>query len=149
MGEIYSTLVKRFASSLGESSRIKRTAKEEAQSMTGEKKARIQQLIDAANSGNVNCMFELGSMYWKGNDLRYDPQESLRWFKMAAEAGHVTAMYACGIIYDGAETTKIYDPAAAGYWLYRAAKCGEQRAKEMLDANYRYDNRNQKWVRKW
>lgn len=148
MGEIYSALMKRLASSLGESTRIKRTAKQEALNMTEEKQNTVQRMKDAANSGNVDCMFNLGCLYWSGEDLRYDPVEALHWFKMAAEAGHVTSMYNCGVLYHGKETTKVYDPAAAGYWLYRAAQCGDQGAKKMLEANYRFDNRNQRWVRR-
>lgn len=148
MGEIYNALMKRMAASLGESMRMKRTAKDEERNMTSQKKADLERMIAAAESGNVECMFNLGCLYWGGSEVRYDPAEALHWFKKAAEAGNVTAMYNVGVIYHGQETTKFYDPNSAGYWLYQAATRGDQTAKEMLENNYRYNNRTRKWVRR-
>lgn len=147
MGELYNTLAKRLAASLGESMRIAKTSKVEQKNMTPEKQAKLNHFISLAEAGDVECMFGLGELYWNGKEVRYDPEQALYWWTKAAEAGHVSAMHNVGVIYHGELTTKFYNPNLAGYWLHEAAIHGSQESKRFLAKHYKYNNRKQKWVR--
>ena len=53
----------------------------------------------AANSGECGAQYELGVRYFKGRGAPKDPQESLRWIRLAAENSSVEAQVLMGDIY--------------------------------------------------
>jgi hypothetical protein len=137
-----------MAASVGESMRISKTSKEEQKNMTPKKQSQLNHLVSLAEAGDVDCMFELGGLYWNGKEVRYDPEQALYWWTKAANAGNVLAMHNIGIIYHGEQTTKYYDPNLAGYWLHQAAIRGNKESERFLNKYYRYKERTQKWVRR-
>ena len=126
---------------------MSKTAKEEEKKLTPEFKEKLKNAVNAANAGNVQAMYALGSEYWNGKNVRYDPDEAVKWWKMAAEKGHVTSMYNLGVIYEGKATSQFYDQNLAGYWFHEAAVRGNPDAQQAL-SKYRYNKYKNKWSRK-
>ena len=141
------SIIHDIAFSLGELNRIRRTAKEEEERMTPERKAIINNLIKQANSGSIRAMTTLGNLYWEGTQLRYDPKETCRWWTKAAEAGDTRSMYNLGILYMGNKSKQIYDDKKAAYWLNQASLQGDENAKRVLEENYTYSSLFKKWKR--
>ena len=53
----------------------------------------------AANSGNVRAMFNLGAAYWEGNGTRQSYAEAVEWWEKSAAAGQSAAQYNLGLAY--------------------------------------------------
>jgi hypothetical protein len=52
-----------------------------------------------ATSGDAKSQASLGFLYFAGKGVRRDDQQSLLWFRLAAEAGQPTAQYYLGLQY--------------------------------------------------
>jgi TPR repeat protein len=52
-----------------------------------------------ARNGDAKAQASLGFLYYAGKGVRRDDQQSLRWFKSAAEAGQPTAQFFLGLHY--------------------------------------------------
>ena len=61
-----------------------------------------------------------------------DPLGALVLFEKAATRGHPDAMFAAGVLYDGAHGVPA-DPGAAQHWLRAAAERGHPAAHMMLE----------------
>ena len=133
----------RFAGFLGESLRIKVNANQAAK-LDEQTKSYIENLIQSAQNGNVNAMFQLGVYYFNGQYVGYNPQEACYWWTEAANRGSVGAQYNLGLLYDGEISTYYYDENLAGYWFNMAAANGDQEARNMLN-HYRYNNFTKRW----
>ena len=68
-----------------------------------------------------------------GGAYHRDDAESVKWFRKAAEQGHVVAQYNLGVMYDFGEGVP-EDDAEAYAWLNIAAAQGNMRAKEAREA---------------
>ena len=55
----------------------------------------------AAEQGNADAQFKLGDMYATGEGVPKDDREAERWFRMAAEQGHLGAQMSLVKIYTG------------------------------------------------
>ncbi len=81
----------------------------------------IERLEREAAEGNVDSMFQLGSIYFSGGGVQRDPSCAKEWFEKAAAEGNTAAMrnlagmYAAG---DGVDK----DPAVANQRFARKAK---------------------------
>ena len=53
----------------------------------------------AAESGNADARYALGSMYTYGEGVIADYQKAEKWYRLAAEKGHREAQYTLGLIY--------------------------------------------------
>ena len=74
-------------------------------------------------------MFSLGQCYYHGEGIAVDMVEAFKWYKRAAEAGHVKAMFSLGQCYyhgDGVAVEKI----EAFKWCKRAAEAGYKISKQ-------------------
>lgn len=83
--------------------------------------AALTYYLQAADLGNVNAMFRIGSIYYRGLDSsqQKDVRQALAWFQKAAERGYFYAMYYIGCMYrlgDGV----FQDCNAAVTWFIRA-----------------------------
>jgi TPR repeat protein len=52
-----------------------------------------------AKDGDARSQASLGFLYYAGKGVRRDDQQSLRWFRQAAEAGQPTAQFFLGLQY--------------------------------------------------
>ena len=147
--EIVGNAVKDAAVFLGEQGRKLRTQYEEEKNMTDELRQNVQAVEKAAQEGNVDAMCMLAEAYIDGDQLRFDPELACHWWTKAAMAGNVTAMYNLGLLYNGdLSRTFKRDNDQAVYWLIKAIKGGDQDAKKVFDANFKYSSFRGKWVRK-
>lgn len=109
----------------------------------------------AAERGDANAQYRLGSCYSNGDGVETNEVEAVRWYRMAAEQyhkaaeqGEADAQYRLGTCYafgDGVETNE----AEALKWYHKAAEQGHEGAKGQLVAWYKLEeDRAVKWYRK-
>ncbi|MDO5861591.1 MAG: sel1 repeat family protein [Thermoplasmata archaeon] len=79
-----------------------------------------EELIRAAESGNMDAQFQLGVQYMYGTDVPKDPARAAAWFGKAAEQGHVPAIRELGILTASGEGVEP-DPVKGAQLLGRAA----------------------------
>lgn len=94
----------------------------------------------AAQQGNVDGEFGVGSMYAAGEGVTRDPAEALKWFTRAAEKGHVLATKVLAQAYmkgDLGFTEAQRNGPEAVLWVRRAADLGDIPAMEHLARAYR------------
>lgn len=142
MGEFLNHLAKMA----GESMRIKKTAKQE-KNISPDIQHKVDIVTKKAENGDVDAMFTLGSLYFKGKQVRYDPDLACYWWTEAANRGSVSCQYNLGLLYHGNLSTMFYDPNLAGYWFHKAASNGDEEAYEMLHKHYKYSRFSNKWKR--
>ena len=105
----------------------------------------------AADRGDANAQYRLGSCYSNGDGVETNKVEAVRWYRMAAEQGHAGAQGSLGMCYangDGVETNK----AEAVKWCRKAAEQGEGHAQFMLGMFYYFGdgvNQNKEEATKW
>lgn len=139
-----------IANLLGERQRIKRTANQESQ-LNSAQRAKLAELRQSAENGNIEYMYTLASYYYEGNYVGYDPEMACYWWTKAAKRGHVDSMFNLGMLYHGSVSNYYIDADLAGHWFYQAARNGDHDAKDMLDRFYSYRARRGNkgsWVRK-
>lgn len=87
------------------------------------------------DNASADLSFYMGDAHAKGRVSPSDPKQAHRWWREAAERGHVQAMIALGaslIIGYGAPK----DIDQARYWLKRAGREGDKKARHMLALAY-------------
>ncbi|MCA0406567.1 MAG: hypothetical protein LCH39_10500 [Proteobacteria bacterium] len=83
----------------------------------------MESLRDAAVSGDVASIFEIGSRLADGRGVARDPQAAARWFEQSAATGHAPSQYRLGSLYrEGRGISK--DANLAFQWFDRAAAQG-------------------------
>ena len=112
----------------------------------GEHAEAIAELMPSAKAGQVEAQYQLASKYYVG--YWRDPAEAVKWFRKAAEQGHVQAQHTLGIIYDdGDDFLLAYEPEPgkkivlknsieAVKWYRKAAMQGHADGQEMLAGHY-------------
>jgi TPR repeat protein len=89
----------------------------------------------AAEQGHSDAQYNLGFMNLLGEGVRGDPQEALRWLRLAAAQGEGQAMRLLADLYrDGAHGFPV-DPAQAAHWDEQYRVCQETLAKNIEDAD--------------
>ena len=53
--------------------------------------AAVELYRKSASAGNTDAMFQLGRLYERGEGVKKDDSEALRWFRLAATGGHKAA----------------------------------------------------------
>jgi TPR repeat protein len=59
--------------------------------MAGDNTRTLKDLVAAAQRGEARAQFELGRRHYHGNGAPPDQSAALRWFRRAADQGHVVA----------------------------------------------------------
>ena len=96
--------------------------------------AELQQLHQAAERGDVDAQFRLGSRN-VGAGVTQNHAEAAKWFRLAAEQGHAGAQLKLGDMhYRGVGVPR--DHAEAAEWFRRAAEQGEEWAQHALGVLY-------------
>jgi hypothetical protein len=91
---------------------------------------------DAAKTGNVDAMYNLGLIYNVGEEgVDINHQESFKWYKMAAEAGDQDSQLNLGILYsNGQGVSQNYTEALV--WYLKSADQGNSIAQYNLGVIY-------------
>lgn len=91
----------------------------------------------AADQGHSGAQYHLGMMYRRGQGVRTDPVEAVRWYRMAADQDHVRAQFWLGWMYRrGRGVERDYTEAAR--WYGKAADRGHAMAQHNLGLLYRH-----------
>ena len=80
----------------------------------------LENLREAARSGDVDAMYRMGLHCEEGTGTRPDPEQALHWYRQAAAGGHIPALYRMGRCYaqgigvarDMSQAAEIYQAAA-------------------------------------
>lgn len=103
-------------------------------------KEAVEYFRKAALQGNADGEFGLGTMYAGGEGVSRDPQEALRWYRLAAGRGHDRAILVLALAYLGGNlelTDRRRDDAQARLWIQAAAEAGNIQVMEGLAAALR------------
>ncbi len=93
----------------------------------GDKQEALRLYNKAADLGNMDSMFTLGTISERGDESGPDLYNASMWYQRAADAGHVEAMYFLGnIMRLGPDEFK--DPEGAFMMYQKAADAGHDRA---------------------
>jgi hypothetical protein len=100
-----------------------------------ENAALLRRLEQAAETGDVSAMYDVGVMHYQGAPPDY--ALARRWWQKAAAAGNANAMYSLGVLYaEGKGVTQDY--AQARTWYEQAAVAGNANAMTNLGVQYEY-----------
>jgi hypothetical protein len=76
------------------------------------------QLQDRAVAGDADAQVALGTRFMSD----FDDENAVKWFRRAADQGHITAQGYLGMFYSDALSSLPYDPVAAYMWFSLAIK---------------------------
>lgn len=88
-----------------------------------------------AAAGDAEAEYQLGLIYDEGRKVDRDPAQALRWYRTAAEHGHVLAALNTGVLYDSGSGVP-RDAVAAAFWYRKAADADNGRAAYNLGLLY-------------
>lgn len=95
-------------------------------------------LLELAEGGDAEAMFEVGYRYDIGQGVEEDNAAAVRWYRKAADLGNRDAMYSLGIRYAvGSGVEK--DDVEALRWYRQAADSGDSDAMYSLALMYEYE----------
>ena len=89
----------------------------------------------AAEKGDAQAQYDLGSMYAKGVGVAKDAQQAVVWYRKAADQGVAPAQYNVGFMYESGYGVP-HDAQQAVLWYRKAADQGLARAQYRLGATY-------------
>jgi len=89
----------------------------------------------AANMGDAEAQYQLGTCYDLGNGVAQDYKQAVHWYTKAANQGYATAQYNLGLCYDeGYGVAQDYKQAV--HWYTKAANQGVAAAQHNLGLCY-------------
>jgi len=97
----------------------------------------IATLTQLAEQGHAKAQFNLGCCYAKGDGVRQDKAEAVRWNRKAAEQGNAEAQLNLGFCYEYGDGVR-QDKAEAVRWYTKAAEQGNAWAQGSLGVCYEY-----------
>jgi TPR repeat protein len=104
---------------------------------------RAAALIELAKQ-DPRAAWDLGLRYFRGDGVRKDTYQALKWMRDAGERGVVPAQLAVGRFYLMGLEEMGSDPAEAEAWLSMAASKGNKEAKNLLKKAQAAKNSEQK-----
>jgi TPR repeat protein len=93
----------------------------------------IERLRPLAIQGDQNAQYELGALYYSGNEVKQDYSQAALWYRRAAEQGNVDAQFSLGNMFLMGEGIA-QDDSQATHWYALAAKQGHNSAKHNLES---------------
>lgn len=96
-----------------------------------EETRRLALLADSARQ-DPRAAFDLGLRYFRGDGVRRDSYQALRWMREAGDRGHAEAQLALGRFYLMGLEEMGSDPAEAEKWLLLSAASGNSEASKLL-----------------
>ncbi len=97
---------------------------------------RFQEFRTGAERGDANAEAELGACYDKGQGVRKDEAEAVKWFRKAAEQNLAVAQYNLGVAYASGQGVAT-DQVEAVKWFRKAAE--QNLAAAQYNLGYGYD----------
>jgi len=94
-----------------------------------------QILKPLADLGVKEAQRRIGVMYRHGLGVKKNDQAAIKWYRRAAEQGHIRAQNSLGIMYRFGLGVK-RNPAEGSKWLLAAAKQGDSKAQENIADMY-------------
>ena len=85
----------------------------------------------AAEAGNVEAQFTLGTMYLAGSDIEKDAAAAASWLEKAAENDHAQSQFQLAVLYCTGQGVPL-DLSQALIWYERAANLGHRFAQYNL-----------------
>lgn len=113
-----------------------------------EAERRLAKLTEAAEK-DPRAAYDLGLRYFRGDGVRRDGYQALKWMRDAAERGDLNAQLAVGRLYLMGLEEMGSDPAEAEVWLSQAANRGNGEAKKLLAEAQAAKKKNQDEYQKW
>ena len=100
---------------------------------------KFKQQLPAAEAGNAEAQYDVGTMYERGNGVAKDMQKAFEWYMKSAKQGNDKALYKVGLSYlHGRGVGKNYDKALK--WLNDAADKNNVRAYYYIGTMYEKGN---------
>lgn len=96
----------------------------------------VEKTQTEAQAGSADAQNQLGTRYYKGDGVPKSLANAERFYRQAAEQGHVGAQNNLGLIYSRNMGPKGYPRAV--YWYRKAASLGSEVAQYNLGLMYRY-----------
>ncbi|MCA8093405.1 sel1 repeat family protein [Burkholderia anthina] len=112
---------------------------------------RIVSLKQAAKT-QPKAAYDLGLRYFRGDGVRQDSYQALKWMRDAAERGDLQAQKALGSFYLFGLEEMGSDPREADKWLSIAAARGDKESKKLLELARqarKEDEEDWKWRTQW
>ncbi|WP_322067263.1 tetratricopeptide repeat protein [Burkholderia ubonensis] len=112
---------------------------------------RIVSLKQAAKT-QPKAAYDLGLRYFRGDGVRQDSYQALKWMRDAAERGDLQAQKALGSFYLFGLEEMGADPREADKWLSIAAGRGDKESKKLLELARKAkkeDEEDWKWRTQW
>lgn len=91
----------------------------------------IDRIRPLATQGSADAQYQLGTIYYAGNDVKQDYLQAALWYRRAAQQGNVDAQYSLGNMYLMGEGVEQNDGQATE-WYAMAAEQGHSSAKHNL-----------------
>jgi|GEM_PF-344902 len=104
--------------------------------MASEKENNIDDLIQKANKGDSDAQYELGVMYYNGEDVEQDSAKAFEWYKKAADRGNKFAQYSIGCMYINGNGVEKNAENAFQYYK-KAAEQGDVKSQYLLGSFYK------------
>jgi TPR repeat protein len=117
--------------------------------------------LEAMAAKDPRAAYDLGLRYFRGDGVRKDSYQAIKWMRDAGERGDFKAAQALGRFYLVGLEEMGADPGEAERWLMMAADKGDKEAKKMLvqarkarneaqaDHKWRDDVRKNGWFGGW
>jgi len=107
--------------------------------LRGDFKTALGEIRPAAEAGDAQAQFYLGTLYDAGAGVPRDQAAAATWYERAAEQGHAGAQFSIGLLYhDGAADGSVApDDGKAARWLLAAAEQDIAMAEYLVGQMYR------------
>lgn len=93
---------------------------------------RRMQSLEALAAKDPRAAYDLGLRFFRGDGVRQDSYQALKWMREAGERGNVQAQLAVGRFYLMGLQEMGSDPAEAEKWLSMASSRGDREATKLL-----------------
>ena len=93
----------------------------------------LEEKIEAAENGDVECMNELALLYLNGDEeTNADPEKAVYWMRRMAEEGNEVGMFNLGLHYaKGFGVERDFEKAL--YWMEQAEEAGDEDAPRLIE----------------
>ena len=96
---------------------------------SGDPQGALEAWMPLARKGMAPAAYSVADLYYRGDGVERQLEESIRWFRVAADELFPPAMFHLGYLYVQGEGVD-RDLAEAYRWMTRAAMLGESKAEE-------------------
>ena len=108
--------------------------------------------LQQAKAGDREAQFRVAEAYYRGEGVRRNYSEALKWLRAAAEQGHAGAQYQLGYLHQHGPAIVNKDDKQAFAWYLKAAEQGHVSAQTKVSMMYRRGKgveKNPEQARKW